>query len=394
MDELQGVGERIAYYRRRRGMTQKTLAGFVGRSKSWLAKIEQGDRTVEAIKDLLTLARVLKIEPGDLLGGIELPPNGGGPLDPPRGIIAVRRSLFAVSDSDEPLDMGGLRAEVVRANEITGKGQLQAAVMVAPRLITLARAAVARELPGAWWSVTVAYHVAAHLARDLSERDLGLLAADRAVAAAERSGDEVLLAVARRDLAFALLGAGLVDEAGAVCSDGADELDPTDSTSLPAWSLWGSLRLTEAIAASRVDHPGGARRSLGDARSAADRVGPERNDYWENFGPANVSAHEIAVELEFGDPVEALRLADRLVVDELPYAGRRARVLIDVAHAHFLREDDAAALAVLLEARRHAAERVRFSVLAHEIVRALLRRERKARMIGLRELAEWMGVKE
>ena len=83
MDEHTSVGERIAYYRRRRGLTQVVLTGLVGRSPSWLVKIESGNRTVEAVKDLLALARVLKVSPGDLIGGFELPPNGGEPLDPP-----------------------------------------------------------------------------------------------------------------------------------------------------------------------------------------------------------------------------------------------------------------------------------------------------------------------
>jgi len=374
-------------------MTQVALAGQVGRSESWLAKIERGERTIEAIKDLLLLANVLKVQPGDLIGGIELPPNGGDPLDPPKGIIAIRRALFSPGVDDDQIEMEGLRADLVRAIEMRGRGQLQAAVIAAPRLIERARAATAREIPGAWWSLTLAYHLAAHICRDFYDRDLGLLVADRAVAAAERSEDPVLLGVARRDLAFAMLDAGFVDEAGAVCSDGADDLAPTDESSLPVWSMWGSLRLTEALAASRVDDLGGARGLLGDARAAGIRVGPGRNDYWQTFGPANVVAHEIVVEMEGGQPVEALRLADGLAVGELSTESRRARTLIRVAHAHLVRSDDAAALAVLLEAERHAAERVKYSVLAHEIVRALLKRERKARMIGLRELAERMGVK-
>lgn len=41
------VGERIAFYRRRRGMTQAVLAGFVGRSEDWLSKVERGDRAIQ-----------------------------------------------------------------------------------------------------------------------------------------------------------------------------------------------------------------------------------------------------------------------------------------------------------------------------------------------------------
>ncbi|MGH8884063.1 MAG: helix-turn-helix domain-containing protein [Egibacteraceae bacterium] len=106
------VGQRIAHWRHRRGLTQQVLAGLVGRSVPWLSLIERGDRTVEKIADLLALANVLKVEPGDLIGGVELPPNGGGPLDPPRGIPAIRRALFAVHLADrETPDAVRLRAQ-------------------------------------------------------------------------------------------------------------------------------------------------------------------------------------------------------------------------------------------------------------------------------------------
>ncbi|MGH8884062.1 MAG: hypothetical protein ACRDYX_02580 [Egibacteraceae bacterium] len=247
-------------------------------------------------------------------------------------------------------------------------------------------------MPGARWCVAAAYHVTARFARDAGARDLVLLTAERAVAAAQDSGDQLLMAASARDLAFALLRAGWLDEAGAVCSDAADAIAPTDATRVEAWSLWGSLQLTEAVAAARADGLARARQLLGDARTAAERVGPGRNDYWEAFGPANVGAHEVAVALESGDAVEAVRLADHVEVDQLPIPERRAHCLIDIARAHALRHDDAATVAVLLEAERHSPEDVRYSVKARELVRVCLRRERRSRTPGLRGLAERLGV--
>jgi hypothetical protein len=34
------IGERVAWYRRRRGMSQEILAGLVGRTVDWLSKVE------------------------------------------------------------------------------------------------------------------------------------------------------------------------------------------------------------------------------------------------------------------------------------------------------------------------------------------------------------------
>ncbi|MFF5980369.1 helix-turn-helix domain-containing protein [Streptomyces olindensis] len=62
------IGERIAFYRKRRGYTQEVLAGLVGRSTDWLAKIETGRRNPPRIDMLTELSRVLRVPLGDLLG--------------------------------------------------------------------------------------------------------------------------------------------------------------------------------------------------------------------------------------------------------------------------------------------------------------------------------------
>ncbi|MGH8898038.1 MAG: hypothetical protein ACRDZ4_13705, partial [Egibacteraceae bacterium] len=241
-------------------------------SVPWLSLIERGDRTVEKIADLLALARVLKVEPGKLVGGVELPPNGGSPLDPPRGIFAVRRALFSAPPDDEPPPAAELRVGVERAMRLRQDGRYEAVGIVLPELLMAGRAAVVQDAPDVWWPLAVAYQVVASLAHMVGEGDLALLAADRAVAAAERSGDGQLAAASVRWLAFALLGLGLLDETGAVCSDAADVIAPTDKTPVEGWSLWGSLQLTAAVAAVRGGNGVEAWRLLRDARTAAERV--------------------------------------------------------------------------------------------------------------------------
>ncbi|MGH8903363.1 MAG: helix-turn-helix domain-containing protein [Egibacteraceae bacterium] len=386
------VGERIAYWRKRRGLSQKVLAGLVGRSASWMTKVERGDRIVDKLSVLLALSYALKVDLGKLVGGVELPPNGGGPLDPPRGIAAVRRALFTPPPDREPPPLAELRAGVDRAKRLREAGCYEAVGIVLPELLTAGRAAAAQDAPGAWWCLAGVYQVAATLSRTVGGLDLALLAADRAVAAARRSGDGLLVAVSERRLARTLMRVGLLDEAGAVCSNAADALAPTDVTSLEGWAVWGSAQLTLAVAAVRGGDGAGAWRVLRDARGAAERVGSGRNDYWEAFGPANVGVIGVAVALEAGDPVEAMRVADTVEVDELPTAERRARFCVYVARGHALRLDDAATVGLLLEAERHSPEEVRHSVLARELARVCLGRERRSRTPSLRGLAERLGV--
>ena len=62
------IGERVAFYRRRRGLAQATLAGLVGRSEDWLSKIERGEREIRRLDVLVEVARALRVTLGDLLG--------------------------------------------------------------------------------------------------------------------------------------------------------------------------------------------------------------------------------------------------------------------------------------------------------------------------------------
>jgi transcriptional regulator with XRE-family HTH domain len=393
VNELATVGERIAYYRRRRGLTQEVLAGLVGRSAVWLSKIERGERTLDKVSVLLALACVLKISPGDLIGGIELPPNGGDPLEPPRGIHGIRHAVLVDLPPDrEAPALAKLRAGAKRAMDLRQAGRYEEVAFLLPELITDGRAAVAEEVPEAPWCLALAYQTAASLAHSLGDGQLSWCAGERAVAAAERSGDALMVAASQRWLGFAALKLGWLDDAGRVCSDAADAIAPTDASAPEGWSLWGALRLTEAVTVARSGDAATPWRLLAGARDAADRVGAGRNDYWSTFGPANTGAHEVAVALEVGNAVEALRIADTVEIDGLPTSTRPAVFLIDVAHAHVLRRDDGAATAVLLEAERYSPEAVRHTVLAHELVRVLLGRERRSRTPGLRGLAERLGA--
>jgi len=62
------LGARIAYWRERRGMTQQLLADRVGRSKSWLEKVEAGTRNADRLTVLLILCRELRIDLPVLIG--------------------------------------------------------------------------------------------------------------------------------------------------------------------------------------------------------------------------------------------------------------------------------------------------------------------------------------
>ncbi|MEV8034864.1 helix-turn-helix domain-containing protein [Streptomyces sp. NPDC086182] len=86
------VGERIAFYRERRGYTQPVLAGLVGHSTDWLSKIERGVRKPPRIDKLAELARVLRVPLGDLMGQPVLMEDGEKDMD---DVPAVRDALMS-----------------------------------------------------------------------------------------------------------------------------------------------------------------------------------------------------------------------------------------------------------------------------------------------------------
>lgn len=77
-DQL-SIGERIAFYRRRRGLSQVVLAGLMGKSEDWVSKIERGERQVNRVEVLVELARQLRVTLNDLLGE---PPVSGAKSSP------------------------------------------------------------------------------------------------------------------------------------------------------------------------------------------------------------------------------------------------------------------------------------------------------------------------
>src|SRR5215472_4462380 len=67
------VGERIAYHRKRLGLSQVEFAGLVGRSESWVSQVERGVRPVDRMSVLQRVADVLSVSVAELRGDEEVP---------------------------------------------------------------------------------------------------------------------------------------------------------------------------------------------------------------------------------------------------------------------------------------------------------------------------------
>ncbi|MGH8898672.1 MAG: hypothetical protein ACRDZ4_17050, partial [Egibacteraceae bacterium] len=356
---------------------------------------------VDGVAAVLRLAVVLKVDLAKLLGpALDLPPNGGSHDDLPRGVPAVSRAIvypdrFARMVFGGPVDIEDLAARVERARRARRASRLTELAMVLPDLLTAARIAT-QDSPGsarAWGLLSHCYRLAGSLLCQFGEHRLYWTAAERAVTAADQADDELLVGLGAWNLGSALVGVGYPDAADVVVQDAASLLETgLDKARPERAAVFGELRLATGVLAAINGDVAASREAIRDAARVAELLPDGYIDAWTAFCPVQVAFSDILAWVEVGDPVEALRVADRTDFDALPLPQRQARAWIRVARAHGLRRKDGPAAASLLEAERIAPEEVRYNRWAHELVSVLLGRERKSATPGLRALARRIGV--
>jgi hypothetical protein len=225
----------------------------------------------------------------------------------------------------------------------------------------------------------------------LGEPEAAWIAANRAMAAAERAGNPMLVAAGAFRLVFVFLAARHYDQAEETARTAAAALQPrADQGDPQAMSLWGALTLQRAVIASRVNDSDAAYDHLERARQVAMRLGDGRNDYNTEFSPANVGLYEIAIAVELGDAGRALRVAATVGTTELS-AERRARMLIDMARAYAQRRQVNEAVVALRQAEDITPEQVHGHELVGQLVSDLLAMQVPPSS-ELRDLARRMGA--
>jgi transcriptional regulator with XRE-family HTH domain len=217
------IGQRIAMHRRRLGLTQDGLAMRLHRSKSWVTKIERGERPLDSVRTLLEVARALGVEVRELTGRPWFPEPGGPGHE---AVPAIRRALMAlapppVADSDdagraEPRELSALEADVLAAGRLwqTEPNPFSVVVPMLPGLIAEARLAVevatAAERRRAWRVLALLGHLGQEVLARLGEPDLSWITANQSMEAAERVGDPALLVPVRGGCATRCCGSTML----------------------------------------------------------------------------------------------------------------------------------------------------------------------------------------
>ncbi|AEW94657.1 MULTISPECIES: helix-turn-helix domain-containing protein [Streptomycetaceae] len=395
------LGRKIAFNRKRRGLSQKEFARLLDRSEAWVSQVERGVRRIDRMMVLEKVAAVLDVPVAELAAEAPIVASASEEelpgTDRLRLVLSTAHSLKALLGPHEPPDLSELRQRVDCAWTLTHEGNYAALAELLESLVPDVEAATssAREEDGAepFRLLASMYHACSAALATMGDPEAAWVAADRAVLAAERAGDPLLMAAGAFRLSIVFLGARRFGQAAQASGSAVDALSSlTDADRIEAVALRGALTLQRAVAAARMNDAEAAYAYLRQAREMAERVGEGRNDYNTEFGPTNVGLHEVSVAVDLGDAGVALRAAEAVDAFRLS-AERRTRFRVDVAGAHAQRRQVAAAVSALLEARELSPGMLRTMPRVKQLVSDLLAMSRPPSE-QLRALADELGVPE
>ncbi|WP_433530637.1 helix-turn-helix domain-containing protein [Micromonospora sp. CA-263727] len=401
MDSLPELtfGQRLKVYRERSGKTRAVLGGLVGRSAEWVKAVETDRILPPRIHMLDRIARALKIDVSAL--AVELGDRSAvvnGPEHP--ALVSVRDAVNRVVFSgDVPAEsLSGLRERLAVAWRARHQASDHRTVLggLLPGLLRDGQRAVlayegeqrrqAQALLAEMLGLAqmfIAYQPAAELLWRV---------ADRAMVAAQESGDPEAVAGAGWFLCQVHRDAGDWDTAMVVTLDvlSALESQAVDG-SANLLALWGALNFEAAYTAARAGEEGRAWRYWDRADQVAQRLPQGFYQPQTSFSRVIMGAHAVTVAVELQKSGEAVRQARRHDAAAIPSRPRRARHLIEVARAHYGKDDAEATVATLRQAYESAPETIRYNGYARQITLDLLDGPRSTRD-DARDLAVRVGL--
>lgn len=401
MTDEMTIGQRVAFYRRRRGLSQDVLAGLVGKTAEWLRKVETDRASLDRLSVIQRLARALDVSLGNLIGepallncaegsGRETIPTLRAALHDFRHLAST---LSPITD-DEPPSLDAITYDLHDAWGLYQASKYGKVALRLPDLLhrSLKATRVFDGSKGQQAQVLAAYshQIATVFLTKLGESDLAWIAAARGLAAANESNDHVVIGSLGRAAAHSLMAIGEFPQAIELACTTANIISRRLPQATPELlSVYGSLHLVCALAAAREGDRAAAREHIGEADKVAERLGQDANYVWTAFGPTNVLIHETVVAMELGDVQRAIGIGVGLDTSVMPIE-RRVRHSIETARALMRRNQIDGALDLLLDAERVGSDQIRYHRLSRAIVRDILTRARPPRRAI--ELSSRMGI--
>jgi transcriptional regulator with XRE-family HTH domain len=216
------TGQRIARARRRRTLSQAVLAGLVGRSESWLSQVERGKRGVDSHSVLVRLAEILRVDIEELTGSADRDETGRR-AHPAASLIEQAMMGYGApgpldggEEEEREVSLDFLRAQAHSAYQAYQATRYDAAGRILPGLIRGVEAAArtaGSASPAASAVRARVYDTTAALLSRVGEPFLAWAAADRAMFAAEQSGDPLLVAASAWRMSYMITGRKHAQEA-------------------------------------------------------------------------------------------------------------------------------------------------------------------------------------
>ncbi|MFI7514076.1 helix-turn-helix domain-containing protein [Micromonospora echinofusca] len=372
------IGRRMAELRARRGMSQQVFADRIGKSKSWVDKVERGVRTLDRLSVIQTVATALGVTPTILLTG----KTHREPVTDTDAAVERIQAALARHDPPDP-DPHADDPTTQQLDDQAGyawtayrNGNHPQALRTLPDLLAATRRNRSMETSTMDLPVRV-YRLTAQTLVKLGKPHLAWLAADRAMTAA--AGDPYHTGLAAISLAQALraLRRGRLATTAALTAVHQLDLTPSRAFLPDEPGLTGTLLLEAALAAA-------THRDASTARDLTERAAhlagahDERHQDREGsaFGPTAVELARALAATRLGGHHHAVTIHRRVVATpgwQLLPAEHRAAHLIDIAHTHLDLGDPAAAGRALIAAERIAPAEVRTRPAARAALTAILR---------------------
>ncbi|MBF6299570.1 XRE family transcriptional regulator [Nocardia amamiensis] len=384
-------------------MSRPALAGLVGRSVEWLTAVENCHLQTPRLPMLLRIARALELEDLAALTGDEhavpvsvfASEQHAALTDVQTALSDHRVTAPNRSPGTEDLALRLHQAWQVRHASPDHRTQLGALLpglirdtQGAVRALRDDRRAARRVLSGVYQLTDffVAYQPAAELV---------WLVADRALNEAYEADDPYLIACGTWSMVQALRDSGRWDEGIALARSAISQLTPyLDRDGIPDdWrGITGALQAELAYVHARRGRYGDAWAHWESASRIAHSLGPTYRHVQTSFSIPVVQAHATTLGVELHRPGEALRAAGSFDADRIASVPRRSRHFIEVARAHYQRDEFVAALALLNKSEQTASETIRYNGYAREILHALQKRPPSGMRDDVRDLCDRVGL--
>jgi tetratricopeptide (TPR) repeat protein len=384
-------------------MSRPVLAGLVGRSAEWLKAVENGRLQSPRLPMLLRIARALELDDlAELTGDGHAVPVAVFAGERHAALTDVQSALTdyrlaAANDSagTEHLALRLAQAWQVRHASPDHRTQLGSLLpglirdaQNAVRLRRDDRRAARRVLAGV-------YQLADFFVAYQPAPELVWLVADRALNEGYEADDPYLIASGAWSMVQALRDSGRWEEGIALARTAIAQLEPyldREGTSDDWHGIAGALQAEIAYVHARRGRYGEAWAYWESANRIAQRLGPTYRHVQTSFSIPVIEAHATTLGVELRRTGEGLRAAHALDPDRIASVPRRSRHFIEVARAHYQRDELVAALAMLDKSERTAPETIRYNGYARDMLHALRRRPPSGMGEDVRALCDRVGV--